>query len=407
MTCSMSSAWRRGPGQHRPRRLAHFAVGDDGGTGSCYLPKRPSWEPGVTLHGPDSGFYTHGVVSVLVCNDGCPSSPSTIRQHKSRAQSQSGMASTRSPALVSPRSGPYWMDGAAGWWPRPPDTPFPGSEPDAAPVCGVDRPACRSPRTVSCPSWPRRRAPTAITASSPTGTWEMPRTVLARPSPPRRDRECHPSTSSTVWALNHLPSGQLRRHTPPGWRYSRDGPQHRLAWTARIGLGEHGRVTRSRPSGGEFFGSLAGADQARARQLPPHTVESAGHALALGSCAVRSCPGPIARPDHSLPRTAAVGNQRAAHPANVDAVPANSRQSRSATSLLLCPLPSYLARDQHSADGHKVIPAATEVQTRRPPSTGQIVAGRTIALPWPPIARSVCCIEDPDTVGFGSVAASM
>ena len=87
----------RGPGQHR-RGAAHFLRGD-GGTGAL---RRANGR--LTLRA-DSGFYTHGVVSV--CRKMDVRFSITIRQHKSLH-----ISSRRYPKMPGHRF-PYWMDGAA------------------------------------------------------------------------------------------------------------------------------------------------------------------------------------------------------------------------------------------------------------------------------------------------------
>ena len=124
----------------------------------------------------DSGFYTHAIVAV--CRKLDVRFSITVRQHQS----------LRNLTWAIPEADwtpvPYWMDGAADVA-ETTYTPF-QSEPGAAPVRLIVR----------------RVKPSARLSTGPVGHlqlsrlhhrpgWRHPGT-RGRPSPPRRDRECHP-----------------------------------------------------------------------------------------------------------------------------------------------------------------------------------------------------------------------
>ena len=119
----------------------------------------------------DSGFYTHGVVSV--CRKMDVRFSITIRQHKSLRHLIEAIPE------ADWRPIPYWMDGAADVA----ETTCRAfqSEPDAAPVRLIVRRV--KPTPGSHTGWPSSPS-TAITASSPTGTgscsnWRL--TIAATP----------------------------------------------------------------------------------------------------------------------------------------------------------------------------------------------------------------------------------
>ena len=164
----------RGPGQHRPRRR-HFLRETVGRVRYAGANGR------LTLRA-DSGFYTHGVVSV--CRKMDVRFSITIRQHKSLRNLIEAIPEDAWTPI------PYWMDGGADVA-ETTCTPF-QSEPDAAPV----RLIVRRVKPTPVPSWPSS-PPTAITASSPTGTG---RCSNWRPTIAATPRSRMPSeTSSTVW----------------------------------------------------------------------------------------------------------------------------------------------------------------------------------------------------------------
>ena len=117
----------------------------------------------------DSGFYTHGVVSV--CRKMDVRFSITIRQHKSLRNLIEAIPEDAWTPI------PYWMDGAADVA-ETTCTPF-QSEPDAAPVRLIVRRVKPTPGSQLA-----LFANTAITASSPTGTgscsnWRL--TIAATP----------------------------------------------------------------------------------------------------------------------------------------------------------------------------------------------------------------------------------
>ena len=145
-----------------------------------------------------------------------------------------------------------------------------------------------------------------------------------RPSPPRRDRECHPRPQARC-GVEPSPLGPLRRQRRLA---GGTGMAHNIArWTARIGLGE--QVVTTKTLRRRFF-SAGRTDHPLG--APPHTASAT--ALALGS-PVRSCPGPIARPaTPCLTAAAATGR----HPANRTSP--RTRASPVCECLLLRPLPA-------------------------------------------------------------------
>ena len=151
----------------------------------------------------DSGFYTHGVVSV--CRKMDVRFSITIRQHRRTGPCGKSL---RNLIEAIPEDAwtpiPYWMDGAADVA----ETTSIAAPPsrvnlDAVLItarCKAHRPAGEAHRPV--PSWPSSPS-TAITASSPTGTgscsnWRLDHSPTAATATsahdPRRERhrECHP-----------------------------------------------------------------------------------------------------------------------------------------------------------------------------------------------------------------------
>ena len=151
----------------------------------------------------DSGFYTHAIVAV--CRKLNVRFSITVRQH----------ASLRNLIEAIPEADwtpvPYWMDGAADVA-ETSYTPF-QSEPGAAPVRLIVR----------------RVKPTPGLSTGPVGHLQLSRLhhrpgrqhpgTRSRPSPPRRDRECHSRP-------------QIRRRSQPSpvWPFS---PPTALGWRSR------------------------------------------------------------------------------------------------------------------------------------------------------------------------------
>ena len=157
----------------------------------------------------DSGFYTHAVVSA--CRKMDVRFSITIRQS----------ASLRNLIEAIPEDAwtpiPYWMDGAAAVA-ETTYTPF-RTEPDAAPARLIVRPVQPTPRF---PVGPLRHLQLSRLHHRPGR--RNPGTG-GRPSPPRRDRECHPRPQIRR-GVESSPVGPLRRQRrlaggagdrPPTW----------------------------------------------------------------------------------------------------------------------------------------------------------------------------------------------
>ena len=140
----------------------------------------------------DSGFYTHAIVAV--CREMDVRYSITVRQHKSLHNLIEAIPEEDWTPI------PYWMDGAADVA-ETTYTPF-QSETDAAPVRLIVQAGEAHARF---PTGPLRHLQLSRLHHRPgrgnpdTG---------GRPSPPCRDRECHPRLKYGV-GLNHLPSGRF------------------------------------------------------------------------------------------------------------------------------------------------------------------------------------------------------
>ena len=306
----------------------------------------------------DSGFYTHGVVSV--CRKMDVRFSITIRQHKSLHNLIEAIPEDAWTPI------PYWMDGAADVA-ETTCTPF-QSEPDAA-AGAAHRPACEA--HARFPAGPLRHLQLSRLHHRP-GRGDA--RTGGRPSPPRRDRECHPRPQARC-GVEPSPLGPLRRQRRLAGGTG-DSPQHRPLDSAH----------RSGRAGGDHqdppAAVLLPGRTDHPLGAPPHTASAT--ALALGS-PVRSCPGPIARPaTPCLTAAAATGR----HPANRTS-PANSRQSGLRVPLAASS-PRYLALTSIRRRSQS-LPAATE-DRHRPPSTPN--RARTIALPCP-YRPFRCCIVIP------------
>ena len=297
----------RGPGQHRPRRRPLPA--GDGGTGALRRGQRR-----LTLRA-DSGFYTHGVVSV--CRKMDVRFSITIRQHKSLHNLIEAIPEDAWTPI------PYWMDGAADVA-ETTCTPF-QSEPDAAPVRLIVR----------------RVKPTPGSQLALFATYSYHGFITYRDGEMlelEADHRRHAEIENAIRdlkhgvGLNHLPSGRFAANA--AWLAVQVMAHNIARWTARIGLGE--QVVTTKTLRRRFF-SLAGriTRSARASHCICHS------ALALGS-PVRSCPGPIARPaTPCLTAAAATGR----HPANERPRELAPVRSASASCCVLSPLSRP---DQHS-----------------------------------------------------------
>ena len=124
----------------------------------------------------DSGFYTHDVVAV--CRKTKVRFSITVRLHQSLRNIIEAIPEQDWTPI------PYWMEGAADVA-ETSYTPF-DSEPDAAPVRLIVR---RVKPHARFPTGPLRQL--QLSRFHHRSGWRDPGTG-GRPSPPRRDRECHP-----------------------------------------------------------------------------------------------------------------------------------------------------------------------------------------------------------------------
>ena len=256
----------------------------------------------------DSGFYTHGVVSV--CRKMDVRFSITIRQHKSLRNLIEAIPEDAWTPI------PYWMDGAADVA-ETTCTPFQSRTGRRAGA--AHRPACEA--HARFPAGPLRQIQLSRLHHRP-GRGDA--RTGGRPSPPRRDRECHPRPQARC-GVEPSPLGPLRRQRRLAGGTG-DGPQHRPLDSAH----------RSGRAGGDHqdppAAVLLPGRTDHPLGAPPHTASAT--ALALGS-PVRSCPGPIARPaTPCLTAAAATGR----HPANRTSP--RTRASPVCECLLLRPLPA-------------------------------------------------------------------
>ena len=284
------------------RGAAHFLRGD-GGTGALHAGANGR----LTLRA-DSGFYTHGVVSV--CRKMVVRFSITIRQHKSLRNLIEAIPEDAWTPI------PYWMDGAADVA-ETTCTPF-QSEPDAAPVRLIVRRVKPTPGSQL-----------ALFANSYHGfITDRDGEMLELEADHRR----HAEIENAIRDLKHgvpvepSPLGPLRRQRKHLAGGTGDGPQPRPLDSAhrpgRAG-GDHQDPPAAVLLPGRTDHPLG---------APPHTASAT--ALALGS-PVRSCPGPIARPaTPCLTAAAATGR----HPANRTSP--RTRASPVCECLLLRPLPA-------------------------------------------------------------------
>ena len=306
----------------------------------------------------DSGFYTHGVVSV--CRKMDVRFSITIRQHKSLRNLIEAIPEADWTPI------PYWMDGAADVA-ETTRTPF-QSEPDAAPVRLIVRRVKPTPGSQL-----------ALFASYSYHGFITDRDgeTLELEADHRRHAEVENAIRDLKYGvgLNHLPSGrfaangawlavQVMAHKP--------GPLDSADRSGRAG-GDHQDPPAAVLLPGRTDHPLG---------APPHSASAT--ALALGG-AVQPRPGPIARPaTPCLTAPSATGR----HQANRTS-PANSRHSGLPVPLAASS-PRYLALTNIRRRSQS-LPAATE-DRHRPPSTPN--RARTIALPCP-YRPFRCCIVIP------------
>ena len=196
----------------------------------------------------DSGFYTHGVVSV--CRKTKVRFSITIRQR----------ASLRNLIEAIPEDAwtpiPYWMEGAADVA-ETAYTPF-GSKPDAAPVRLIVR------RVKPAPG-----SQLALFASYSYHGFITDRDgdTLDLEADHRRHAEIENAIRDLKYGvgLNHLPSGRFAANA--AWLAVQVMAYNLARWTARIGLGE--QIVTTKTLRRRFF-SLAGRLTRKARRLTLH-----------------------------------------------------------------------------------------------------------------------------------------
>ena len=266
----------------------------------------------------DSGFYTHGVVSV--CRKMDVRFSITIRQHKSLHNLIEAIPEDAWTPI------PYWMDGAADVA-ETTCTPF-QSEPDAAPVRLIVRRVKPTPGS---------QLALFATYSYHGFITDRDGEMLELEADHRRHAEIENAIRDLKHGvgLNHLPSGRFAANA--AWLAVQVMAHNIARWTARMS-GRAGGDHQDPPAAVLLPGRTD-----HPLGAPPHTASAT--ALALGS-PVRSCPGPIARPAapcHSLPDGGG-GNRP---PSGQPNVPANSRQSGLRVPLA-CVLSPLSRPDQHS-----------------------------------------------------------
>ena len=196
----------------------------------------------------DSGFYTHGVVSV--CRKMDVRFSITIRQHKSLRNLIEAIPEDAWTPI------PYWMDGAADVA-ETTCTPF-QSEPDAAPV-----------RLIVRRLKPTPGSQLALFAKYSYHGFITDRDgeMLELEADHRRHAEIENAIRDLKHGvgLNHLPSGRFAANA--AWLAVQVMAHNIARWTARIGLGE--QVVTTKTLRRRFF-SLAGRITRSARRLTLH-----------------------------------------------------------------------------------------------------------------------------------------
>ena len=196
----------------------------------------------------DSGFYTHGVVSV--CRKMDVRFSITIRQHKSLRNLIEAIPEDAWTPI------PHWMDGAADVA-ETTCTPF-QSEPDAAPVrliVGRVKPT------------PGSQLALFATYSYHGFITDRDGEMLELEADHRRHAEIENAIRDLKYGvgLNHLPSGRFAANG--AWLAVQVMAHNMACWTARIGLGE--QVVTTKTLRRRFF-SLAGRITRSARRLTLH-----------------------------------------------------------------------------------------------------------------------------------------
>ena len=196
----------------------------------------------------DSGFHTHGVVSV--CRKMDVRFSITIRQHKSLRNLIEAIPEDAWTPI------PYWMDGAADVA-ETTCTPF-QSEPDAAPVRLIVR----------------RLKPTPGSQLALFATYSYHGFITDRDGEMlelEADHRRHAEIENAIRdlkhgvGLNHLPSGRFAANA--AWLAVQVMAHNIARWTARIGLGE--QVVTTKTLRRRFF-SLAGRITRSPRRLTLH-----------------------------------------------------------------------------------------------------------------------------------------
>ena len=196
----------------------------------------------------DSGFYTHGVVSV--CRKMDVRFSITIRQHKSLRNLIEAIPEDAWTPI------PYWMDGAADVA-ETTCTPF-QSEPDAAPVRLIVR----------------RLKPTPGSQLALFATYSYHGFITDRDGEMlelEADHRRHAEIENAIRdlkhgvGLNHLPSGRFAANA--AWLAVQVMAHNIARWTARIGLGE--QVVTTKTLRRRFF-ALVGRITRSARRLTLH-----------------------------------------------------------------------------------------------------------------------------------------
>ena len=196
----------------------------------------------------DSGFYTHGVVSV--CRKQKVRFSITIRQRTSLRNLIEAIPEDAWTPI------PYWMEGAADVS-ETAYTPF-GSKPDAAPVRLIVRRVKPTPGS---------QLALFATYSYHAFITDREGDVLELEADHRRHAEIENAIRDLKYGvgLNHLPSGRFPAN---GAWLAVQVMAHNLArWTARIGLGE--QIVTTKTLRRRFF-SLAGRLTRKARRLTLH-----------------------------------------------------------------------------------------------------------------------------------------
>ena len=228
-------------------------------------PVRYAWANGRLTLRADSGFYTHGVVSV--CRKMDVRFSITIRQHKSLRNLIEAIPEDAWTPI------PYWMDGAADVA-ETTCTPF-QSEPDAAPVRLIVR----------------RLKPTPGSQLALFATYSYHGFITDRDGEMlelEADHRRHAEIENAIRdlkhgvGLNHLPSGRFAANA--AWLAVQVMAHNIARWTARIGLGEQVVTTKT----------LRRRRQPAAIRPTERPRELAPVRSACASCCVLS---PLSRPD--------------------------------------------------------------------------------------------------------------